>query len=332
MHHRVFLCFGLLAAAACGGKTGDETASSGAPGAPAPGARAPRGDGRFACEPHCTPLTIASKEISPWSLVLAGSDLYWASLPSPSHDGGRIRFSGASANPLGGTLLSVESPELVNSLAASGENVFASGTSRLSDSEFAETIVSLANRPPVSPRVLAKVPVTLRSGGIVGPVASDGRLYYVLSGDSMDLMSMPEGGGAAVRVAALAGSTATALAVDDTYVYIATRDATGNIALVIRVTKATGAPYVLADETSLVLALAADGEDVYWGSYADEAVKKKPREGGLVVTVAKNQRWTRAMTATSENIYWVTAGSREGASDGSLGPTLRPPKHNALVA
>ena len=122
--------------------------------------------------------------------------------------------------------------------------------------------------------------------------------------------------GGSVTVLFRAPSACSALALDDTYVYVAvtgTKDASFRDGAIRRVPKVGGAVEVLA-ENQVANALFVDDSHVYWtvsgeSSNPSGAVFRMPKKGGGVQLLVASQPTPCAVVTTRDELAWLTCTS-----------------------
>jgi hypothetical protein len=143
-------------------------------------------------------------------------------------------------------------------------------------------------------------PVTLASGqSTPSAIALDSTYVYwvAIYGDTVN--RVPKAGGGVTTLVA-GENEPYGLALDATSVYYTT---IGSSPQVKKVPLAGGTPTVLL--TQLAYGIALNGSTLFVGSSDLEAI---PTGGGPLTPLATGQNVSRAVTADSSNVYWITSG------------------------
>jgi len=136
-------------------------------------------------------------------------------------------------------------------------------------------------------------------------------------------------GGAETRLATLDGEP-RAIVADGETAFVATS------AIIARVPIGGGDPAIIVDGSRQPRALAVDADMLYWTSRETGEVLAVPRQGGAVVTIARNQDEAGGIAADDRAIYWTASGAirrlrKQGADDPStrIADDKAPPKPSA---
>jgi hypothetical protein len=298
------------------------------------------GSGGTSAEGDATPgaglITLASGQLSPFTLAIDGDSVYWANNGAQNAgdvsiakvplaggavtalvsgvkaadgiavDRSRVYFCGLGPDavelmsvPLGGGQPSVVATGFTNDPIALGpRGVYGSGAGRI----LAAPLAGGAASPVVPDGTLD--PSSFETYGIA---VDDQSVYWTMFMDPTSVMKAPIGGGAATTLASTAGA-GFGLAVDADSIYFATGQG------VMKVPLAGGTTTMLS--SSPAAGIAIDDAYVYFTNFntGPGAVKKVAKSGGATITLATGQLlpWGIAVDATS--VYWTDAGTETGAT------------------
>ncbi len=176
--------------------------------------------------------------------------------------------------------------------------------------------VTPANRQQDKPRIVrvpktggAAVTVTETPDDVINLVSDGDHLYFSLF-DGSPLRKVPLAGGPSTIVRA-PGIKQGAIAVDDRYLYVT--DYLRN--LVVRAPKTRGgAEHVLAARQPRPVGIALDETYVYFPCEKDGSIRRVPKAGGAVKTIATGQINQDDITVGETFVYWASWDRR---------PTLR---------
>jgi len=338
----LFASIAALLICACGLKqpleTGDPSPASGQSGATGGDNAAAGGSAGSASPPAL--VTLASGSITPFTIALDATSVYWANY---SYDGtytgtimkvsiaggssvtlatglvgasgiavddSAVYFGGLTNESGGGSLFKVGLNGGTVKTLASGfmDDPFAVGPSGIygtgGDGNLTVVRVPLDGGAPVPVVPSSSLVQTASSYGIAVDATS---VYWTFFGSPTTVRKAPLGGGMPVTLATLTGP-GEGIAVDATYVYFGTGSA------VMKVPLDGGTATTLA--TSPGQGLAIDDSYVYFTDWSS-TVKKVSKNGGAVVTLATGQLrpWPIAVDGTS--VYWGNCGA-DGQSNGSV--------------
>lgn len=323
-------------------EAGDPLAPGGQP-ATAGGTSGATGGSAGGVESVASPalVTLASGGITPYSIALDATSVYWANY---SNDG-TYKGSVMKVSIAGGSAVTLAAGfECAGGIAVDSSGVYfgglmndGTGTSLFKVGLNGDAVKSLASSFMDDPfaigpdgvygtgwngegLTIVRVPL---EGGIATPVVPSSALrqtassygvavdahsvYWTFFGDPTTVMKASLGGGMPVTLATVPGP-GFGIAVDATSVYFGTSKAVMKIAL------DGGTPTTLASSAGQGLAI--DDTFVYFTDWSS-TVKKVSKNGGTVVTLATGQLrpWPIAVDATS--VYWGNCGA-DGQSNGSV--------------
>jgi hypothetical protein len=255
------------------------------------------------------PETIASGNIDPVDIALAGGSVYWTDNGGFGDDVFLVSAGGGAVTPVN------PNPDglTAGGLAVDATNVYFTANA------IEATVTGYVFKVPLgggTPTTLYEGAPTGGSSGVPGPssggiLVNGGNLYWITTNEtksSYDIVKMPVDGGAITTLAT--SESIDLIATDGESIYWQTYTFTGSntYGMLMKVSVDGGTPPVtVATGFEPGVGVAVDDQYVYWTGYNDGDVRKILKGGGgSPIILATEQGTPTSIVVDATSVYWAT--------------------------